>query len=107
MGKNKGEGRAGNQAQHPGDPKAQKEQLTKMSGFCREEPLGEGSPAPALENFRVGWAMPVRSTTKRIKQDVLFWPPHVYLHTGAHMCHTDTHATHVTSHPEKTVLKPP
>lgn len=26
-------------------PKVQKGHVTKMSGFCREEPQGEGSPA--------------------------------------------------------------
>lgn len=30
-------------------PKVQKRWVTKMSGCCREEPLGKGRPAPGVE----------------------------------------------------------
>lgn len=33
--------------------KVQRGQVTKVSGLCREEPLGEEQPSPWAEEFRV------------------------------------------------------
>lgn len=45
-----GEGKDGNQVQHPGGPKKAAVGLTKVVGLYREEPLGR--PTPGLESLR-------------------------------------------------------
>lgn len=42
-GRGMGEGRAGDQAQQPGDPKLQREPVAKMVGLCREEHASRGA----------------------------------------------------------------
>jgi hypothetical protein len=71
VGRGEGEGRERNQVQQSMSPEvrkehsgeegaerrqteAQREQVTKRSGFYREEPLGEGQPSPWDGMFRVG-----------------------------------------------------